>query len=199
MRRLIAIVQAHMDTYGVSEAEVARRIGALPQTVNTWRNGDLKQLPKQQYLRALADLTGTDYSAVLTAALADTGYLAEPLPTDSKHAALIVSLAVDADDLVTATSKLERGIGSAEATSTASVVDLIGDVHALIDAVQGAAAQVVGGDEQRLRRIKREIRRYRRENADLRNLDIAFHTETGHPQPGAAPQKRRKPTPGRRS
>lgn len=72
---LIRIVQAHMDKYGVSEAEVARRIGTTPQTVNSWRNGEMKQLPRQRYLQALAELTATDYLTVLVAALIDINYL----------------------------------------------------------------------------------------------------------------------------
>jgi hypothetical protein len=53
--------------------------------------------------------------------------------------------------------------------------------------VHSAAAQVAGGDEKRLRQIKREIRRHRREHADLRKLDIAFHADP----PPAQPAKRR--------
>lgn len=74
-RCLIAIVQAHMDRYGVSEAEVARRIGASPATVNTWRNGELRRPPRRSYLKGLADLSGVDYTDVLIAALIDTGYI----------------------------------------------------------------------------------------------------------------------------
>ncbi|CPW73108.1 helix-turn-helix domain-containing protein [Mycobacteroides abscessus] len=64
-----------MDRHGVSEAEVARRIGASRATVNTWRNGDLRQPPRRQYLKGLADLSGVDYADVLVAALIDTGYI----------------------------------------------------------------------------------------------------------------------------
>lgn len=74
-RCLIAIVQRHMDRHGVSEAEVARRIGASRATVNAWRNGELRQPPRRQYLKGLADLSGVDYADVLVAALIDTGYI----------------------------------------------------------------------------------------------------------------------------
>jgi len=80
-RCLIAIVQAHMDRHGVSEASVARRIGTTPATVNTWRNGQMKRPPRREYLDKLADLTGVDYCEVLVAALSDTGFLA-PRSTD---------------------------------------------------------------------------------------------------------------------
>ncbi|CPT40112.1 Helix-turn-helix protein [Mycobacteroides abscessus subsp. abscessus] len=73
--RLIAIVQAHMDRHGVSEAEVARRIGASPATVNAWRNSQLRRPPRREYLEGLADLTGVAYADILVAALIDSGYI----------------------------------------------------------------------------------------------------------------------------
>lgn len=72
-RCLIAIVQAHMDRHGMSEAAVARSIGTSRATVNTWRNGQIKRLPQREYLDRLAALTGVDYCDVLVAALTDTG------------------------------------------------------------------------------------------------------------------------------
>ncbi|WP_234795772.1 hypothetical protein [Mycobacteroides chelonae] len=77
MGHLIDIVQSHMDAYGVSEAEVSRRIGASPATVNTWRNSQIRQLPRKEYLEGLADLTGRKYNDVLLAALRDSGYVAD--------------------------------------------------------------------------------------------------------------------------
>ncbi|SKS10005.1 Helix-turn-helix protein [Mycobacteroides abscessus subsp. massiliense] len=77
MGHLIDIVQSHMDAYGVSEAEVSRRIGASPATVNTWRNSQIRQLPRREYLEGLADLTGRKYNDVLLAALRDSGYVAD--------------------------------------------------------------------------------------------------------------------------
>ncbi|MGH3956434.1 MAG: helix-turn-helix transcriptional regulator [Mycobacterium sp.] len=76
-RHLSEIVQQHMDAYGVSEAEVARRIGASPATVNSWRNGNIRQLPGLEYLQNLADLTHRRYEDVLVAALRDAGYVAD--------------------------------------------------------------------------------------------------------------------------
>ncbi|WP_237082088.1 hypothetical protein [Mycobacteroides abscessus] len=77
MGHLIDIVQSHMDAYGVSEAEVSRRIGASPATVNTWRNSQIRQLPRREYLEGLSDLTGRKYDDVLLAALRDSGYVAD--------------------------------------------------------------------------------------------------------------------------
>lgn len=43
--------------------------------MNAWRNGELRQPPRRQYLKGLADLSGVDYADVLIAALIDTGYI----------------------------------------------------------------------------------------------------------------------------
>ncbi|EHB58956.1 helix-turn-helix domain protein [Mycolicibacterium rhodesiae JS60] len=178
MRQLIAIVQAHMDEYGVSEAEVARRIGATPQTVNSWRNGEMKQLPRQRYLRALAEVTHTDYAGVLTAALADTGYLAEPIRADINLGVLILSLAVDADDLKLARSEVDVAVDPSDTEAVkdtlTAVKNVLNEVDAVCDTIRAAASRVVGDDERRLRHLKREIRRYRREQTDLRRFDISF-------------------------
>ncbi|WP_019971609.1 helix-turn-helix transcriptional regulator [Mycobacterium sp. 141] len=197
MRQLIQIVQTHMDDYGVSEAEVARRIGATPQTVNTWRNGEMKQLPRRQYLTALAELTQTAYTTVLIAALHDTGYLAEPMSIDAAYTALIISLAVDADELESAASDIDAVVDIAEMGEAHEVItairNLVNEVNIVADAIHAVASQVVGGDERRLRQLKREIRRYRREQADLRRLDVSFGTGRSNP---AAHRSITPPSPG---
>ena len=73
--RLIGIVQAHLDRYGVSEAEFARRIGTSPQTVNSWRKRGIRQPPSRALLEQVAAITGTPYADVLDAALVDSGYI----------------------------------------------------------------------------------------------------------------------------
>lgn len=74
MTRLWAIVQAHLDKYGVREAALARRMDTTPQTLNTWKKRGLKTLPAKHLLEALARETGTPYEEVLDAVLADIGY-----------------------------------------------------------------------------------------------------------------------------
>ncbi|MCV7178629.1 helix-turn-helix domain-containing protein [Mycolicibacterium sphagni] len=183
MRQLIRIVQTYMDEYGVSEAEVARRIGATPQTVNSWRNGEMKQLPRQRYLRGLAEVTHTDYATVLAAALADTGYLSEPIRVDTNFGVLIVSLAVDADELVPAAAEIDTAVDTSDAEAVkatlAAVKNLVNEVDVVRETIRNAAAQVVGGDDSRLRQLKREIRRNRREQTDLRRVDISFGADRG--------------------
>jgi transcriptional regulator with XRE-family HTH domain len=178
MRQLIQIVQTHMDEYGVSEAEVARRIGATPQTVNSWRNGEMKQLPRQRYLLGLAEVTQTDYASVLAAALADTGYLSGQIRADTNLGVLMVSLAVDVDELEFAASEVDTKIDPSDAEAVkralAAVKNLLSEVDVVRETIHTAAAEVVGGDEDRLRQLKREIRRNRREQTDLRRVDISF-------------------------
>jgi hypothetical protein len=74
---LYSIVQKHMDNFGPSASEIARRIGAAPQTVSSWKARGLRGLPEKRLLVALARLTHTPYGDVLTAALRDCGYLPE--------------------------------------------------------------------------------------------------------------------------
>lgn len=72
--RLWAIVQAHMDAYGVREAELARRMGTSPQTLNSWKNRGVRSLPSRRLLEALAREARVPYEEVLHAALVDTAY-----------------------------------------------------------------------------------------------------------------------------
>lgn len=208
MRELIGIVQAHMDQYGVSEAEIARRIGATPQTVNQWRNGELKQLPRQKYLQSLAELTKTDYVTVLSAALVDANYITEPLarsyvvgPID--FGPLIAGLAVDADDLHTVAQNLdtlmdtsidaedidevESLISNAE-TLVSDVNDLVSEVDDFVESVQDVAKKVVG-DLERLRRMKRETKRFRRQQARSASMDLFAQVEHERTDPYYRPGK----------
>ena len=77
MGELWSIIQGHLDRYGVREAAFARRMGTGPQTINAWKMRGLKRLPERWLLNAVARETGTPYSAVLHAALIDTGYLSD--------------------------------------------------------------------------------------------------------------------------
>lgn len=85
MGHLYAIVQAHIDKYGVREAELARRIGTQPQTVNSWKKRGVRAVPSRHLMANLAEVTGRPYVEVLRAALIDAGLLdvdeAGPLTT----------------------------------------------------------------------------------------------------------------------
>lgn len=196
MRELIRIVQAHMDEYGVSEAEIARRIGASPQTVNTWRNGEMKQLPRQQYLQKLAELTKTDYPSVLTAALLDTGYIATPIDGQSDHIASMIELSFLADDLDAAASVSPPFVEPTDPDEFAGYIeevenyvrevdDLVSAAEYLTEAVHKAVLEAVGGNVGRLRQIKREIRRFNQaKKLKAHGADLLGST-TGEPPPKA--------------
>lgn len=73
MTELMALIQAHLDCYGVTRAEFARRAGTNPQTVHNWA-GRLKALPEARHLHGVAEVIGQPYLVVLAAALVDAGY-----------------------------------------------------------------------------------------------------------------------------
>lgn len=74
---LWAIIQAHLDEYGVREAAFARRVKESPQTLNSRKLRGFRELPKQEFLEAVARETRTPYRVVLDAVLRDIGYLPE--------------------------------------------------------------------------------------------------------------------------
>ncbi|NKS56278.1 XRE family transcriptional regulator [Rhodococcus hoagii] len=75
MGNLFAIVADYLESTGVREAAFARKIGAAPQTVSSWKHRGLRSLPRREWLVAIANRTGTPYETVLAAALRDAGYI----------------------------------------------------------------------------------------------------------------------------
>lgn len=69
------IIQKHLDDYGPSEAEFARRIGTSPQTVSSWKKRGIRKLPDKQLLVGVSEVTRQPYGDVLTAVLYDIKYL----------------------------------------------------------------------------------------------------------------------------
>jgi len=67
------MIQAHLDRYGVTRSEFARRAGVAPQTVQNWWDKPTT-LPKPEHLKGVATVIGVPYHAVLDAALVDAGY-----------------------------------------------------------------------------------------------------------------------------
>lgn len=86
MGHLWTIVQSHIDRWGVREAELARRIGTSPQTLNSWKNRGVRGLPSRELLLNLAAVTRVPYQQVLEAALTDAGYLREESDGDVEAA-----------------------------------------------------------------------------------------------------------------
>lgn len=71
--RLMALVQTHLDRYGVKRAEFARRAGVSPQTVQNWIDRPTT-LPRPDHLLGVAEQIDLPYHRVLDAALTDAGY-----------------------------------------------------------------------------------------------------------------------------
>lgn len=69
----MALIQAHLDRFGVPRAEFARRIGTVPQTVQNWKDKP-GILPNARLLRGVAEVVDAPYLIVLDAALVDAGY-----------------------------------------------------------------------------------------------------------------------------
>jgi transcriptional regulator with XRE-family HTH domain len=74
--RLIGLIDRYQETHGVSDAELARRMGISRENLRLWRKG-LRALPGQDNLRSVARTIGQPYRQVLSAALLDAGYLAD--------------------------------------------------------------------------------------------------------------------------
>ena len=73
--RLVGLIDAHKRAYGVSEAELARRIGITRQNLHLWRTRGLRGLPTRTTLDGMATELHLPYVRVLEAALRDVGYL----------------------------------------------------------------------------------------------------------------------------
>lgn len=73
--RLVALIDTYKDAHGVSDAELARRIGMSRENLRLWRTTGLRALPSRPNLEALASTVAVPYRTVLDAALHDIGYL----------------------------------------------------------------------------------------------------------------------------
>lgn len=73
MTELMRLIQGHLDRYGVTRAEFARRAGTTPQTVQNWKDRPTT-LPRREHLEGVARVIGVPYAVVLGAALRDAGY-----------------------------------------------------------------------------------------------------------------------------
>ena len=73
--RLVELIDAHKRAYGVSEAELARRIGITRQNLHLRRTHGLRNLPARTTLDGMAAELRLPYVQVLEAALYDAGFL----------------------------------------------------------------------------------------------------------------------------
>lgn len=76
MSRLIDLIDDYKDRHGQpSDASIARAIGVTAQTVSSWRNRGLKELPDRETLRQLAAFIRQPVRVVIDAALVDARFL----------------------------------------------------------------------------------------------------------------------------
>lgn len=73
--RLVELIDRYRNAHGVSESELARRIGVSRENLRKWRTNGVRRLPERANLVATASVIGRRYREVLSAALFDTGYL----------------------------------------------------------------------------------------------------------------------------
>lgn len=149
MSKLWDLIQTHIDDTGVREAELARRMGSSPQTLNSWKNRGLKALPERRLLQAVGEQTRTPYETVLDAALFDIGYSSETgngQPTNVIAAAELVALSFKADDAEVAARQADGFDNSDQISEVVSALDdLVDAVYELTRAAQNIAIEGVGG------------------------------------------------------
>lgn len=83
MENVWALIQQHIDDFGPSEAEIARRAGLTPQQLSQWKLGRLKKMPSGAALWHLSTALRRPYRDVLRAALTDWGYEPEEVVRDA--------------------------------------------------------------------------------------------------------------------
>lgn len=72
---LVELIDSHKRAYGVSESELARRIGTTRQNIHLWRSHGVRGLPARATLDGIAAELRLPYFRGLEAALRDAGYL----------------------------------------------------------------------------------------------------------------------------
>jgi transcriptional regulator with XRE-family HTH domain len=79
--RLVEVIDRYKNAHGVSEAELARRIGVSRENLRKWWTNGVRRLPERANLQVRPVLSGRPYRDVLSAALFDTGYLDDATDT----------------------------------------------------------------------------------------------------------------------
>lgn len=80
MGRFYDLIQQHIDEqpYGVSEAQIAKRLGVTQTTLSNWRTP--KKLIAKKHVVAVSRLAGVRYERARDALLEDIGWLHEDSP-----------------------------------------------------------------------------------------------------------------------
>lgn len=146
--RLVELIDRYKNAHGVSEAELARRIGVTRENLRKWRTNGVRRLPERANLAAAARVIGRPYREVLSAALFDTGYLDavtdEPRPYDEVlHDA--VSVLTEASRLTNQPMR-QTSSGQFEADPDPRAALRIDWAAFVTEALAGAAANAGGID-----------------------------------------------------
>lgn len=146
--RLVELIDRYKNAHGVSEAELARRIGVTRENLRKWRTNGVRRLPERANLVAAARVIGRPYREVLSAALFDTGYLDagtdSPRPYDEVlHDA--INVMTEASHLTNQTMR-QTSSGQWEADPDPRAAVPIDWAAFVTEALAGAAANAGGID-----------------------------------------------------
>jgi hypothetical protein len=130
----------------------------------------------------------------------DDGRAADHSISLGDFAALVAALSVDADDIRLTTRALDTSVDTEDPQSVDSFVsaveDVIGDVDDFVDVFDDLARKVFGGDTERLRSMKRETKRFRRQQSATRALNVTSKGAVDTAPSGAALRAARTAPPG---
>jgi transcriptional regulator with XRE-family HTH domain len=148
--RLVELIDRYKTAHGVSDAELARRIGITRENLRLWRINGVRRLPERANLAAVARTIGQPYRQVLSAALFDTGYLTD---TDTRAPRPYDAVLHDAISVLTEATHLtnqpmrQTSSGQWEADPDPRVALPIDWAEFVTHALAGAAANI-GSTEQ---------------------------------------------------
>jgi hypothetical protein len=96
---LMGLIDGYATRWGLSDADVARRIAITPHTLQEWRSHGVRRLPDRPVLEAIAAALAMEYQRVLQICLTDTGYLSTPSGHSAPSVENVMQLGAYADSL----------------------------------------------------------------------------------------------------
>lgn len=146
--RLVQLIDRYRSAHGVSESELARRIGISRENLRKWRTNGVRRLPDRANLVATARVIGRPYREVLSAALFDTGYLDDRTDGARPHDEVLydaISVLTEATRLTNQTVR-KTSSGQWEPDPAPGAAVPIDWAAFVTDALAGAAANAGGID-----------------------------------------------------
>lgn len=99
--RLMGLIDGFAARWGLSDADVARRLAIAPHTLQEWRSHGVRRLPDRPVLEAIAAVLAMEYQRVLQVCLTDTGHLSTPSGHGAPGLETVMELGAYADALPT--------------------------------------------------------------------------------------------------